>query len=90
MAFEGMDPGQVQAAIGQLNNSHQSLQQCQQTLSKVAGETPGMWKGPDAQKFVSDLQGAKSDVARAAQHITALIQHAKSNLSAQTQTSSSY
>lgn len=90
MAFEGMDPGQVQAAIAQLNNSHQALQQCQQTLSKVQGETPGMWKGPDAQQFIANVTSTRAAVAKAAQDITQLVQHAKSNLAAQNATSAQY
>lgn len=90
MAFEGMDPDKVQHAITQLNQSHQDLEKSSQTLNRVHGEVPAMWKGSDGQKFAQDVVAAKSDVAKAAQHITSLISHAKQNLSAQQATSGQY
>ena len=56
MAFEGMDPGQVQQLANQMSNAASEIQHVCSQLTNMLGNT--QWVGQDHDRFVSDWQGS--------------------------------
>ena len=56
MAFEGMDPAQVQALANQMSSASNEIQHVCAQLTNLLNNTH--WVGQDHDRFVSDVQGS--------------------------------